>query len=64
MRGGERHKDFDYPDEEYLYWVCAERFNWTPTQVDEQPAYILDSVLRIATLNDEITAEKMEQARK
>jgi hypothetical protein len=61
MRGGERHADFTYPDTEYFYWVCAERFGWTPSQVDEQPAYLLDSVLRIATINDEVQSEKMER---
>jgi hypothetical protein len=38
--------------------VFAERFGWTPQQVDEQPAYLLDWLLGIAIVNDEAKAEQ------
>jgi hypothetical protein len=32
----------------------AERFGWTPTQVDEQPAATLDWLIAIGNLVDEV----------
>ena len=60
MQGNERHPDFDYPDDEYRYFAFADRFGWTPNQVDEQPGYLLDWMLAIAALNEEVKAEKLD----
>jgi hypothetical protein len=42
------------------YFRCANAFQWTPTQVDEQPAALVDWLLRI---NDEKVAFENEQYR-
>lgn len=47
LEGGERHSDFIYPDDEWIYYLCADRFGWTPNEVDEQPAYLLDWLLAL-----------------
>jgi hypothetical protein len=52
--GGDRHDAFDYPDDEWFYYLCADRFGWTPTVVDEQPAYLIDWVLAIARTVKEV----------
>lgn len=54
MQGGQAHRDFDYPDAEWLYFILAERFGWTPTQVDEQPAATLDWIIAIGNIVDEV----------
>lgn len=36
-----------YPDAEFAYYTFAKEFGWTPTEVDEQPAYLLDWLLLI-----------------
>jgi hypothetical protein len=42
----------------------ANRFGWTPTQVDEIPAETADWILAIATTVEQVKNEKAEQARK
>lgn len=54
LEGGERHEAFDYPDDEWLYYHCADRFGWTPAEVDEQPAYLLDYILAISKIVKEV----------
>ena len=58
IQNGSRADDLDYPDEEFCYYVCAERFGWTPQQVDEQPAYMLEWLVNIAGAMEEIKQEK------
>jgi hypothetical protein len=41
----------------------ADRFGWTPDQVDELPASTADWLLAIAATVDEVKVEKAEQAR-
>jgi hypothetical protein len=60
LEGGQRHEAFTYPDEEWFYYVCADRFGWTPETVDEQPAARLDWILAIAALVKEVENDKHE----
>jgi hypothetical protein len=59
LQGNERHEDLDYPDREWRYFVLAEKFGWTPQQVDEQPAALLDWLIAIAGVKSEVEAEKI-----
>jgi len=54
LEGGERNAQLTYPDDEWFYFLCADRFGWTPTVVDEQPAGIIDWILSISTIVKEI----------
>lgn len=47
LEGNRREDSLDYPDEEYFYYLCAKEFGWTPSEVDEQPAAILDWLISI-----------------
>lgn len=38
--------------------MAAEKFGWTPTEVDEQPAYLLDWIMAIAQAHEEVRAEQ------
>jgi hypothetical protein len=58
MKGGERHPAFSYPDEEYRYFIFADRFGWTPAEVDEQPAALLDWLMAISVIQSEVEQEK------
>lgn len=40
-----------------MYYVCAEKFGWTPNEVDEQPAVKVDWVLAIASAIEEYKTE-------
>jgi hypothetical protein len=40
----------------------AERFGWTPEQVNELPAYTADWLLAIGATIDQVKAEKMEKS--
>jgi hypothetical protein len=60
MQGGQVHKDFDYPDTEWQYFLLAERFGWTPTQVDEQPAVLVDWLIAIGNTVDEVKNQKSQ----
>jgi hypothetical protein len=48
LEGGERHELFDYPDEQWYYFQMADRFGWTPDQVDALPAETADWLIAIA----------------
>ena len=58
MEGGERHEAFDYPDEQWYYYTMAERFGWTPDQVDNLPTETADWLMAIATTVDQVKAEQ------
>lgn len=60
MKGGERHEDFSYPDEQWTYFFMADRFGWTPDQVDNLPAATADWLISIARITDEVKAEGAE----
>jgi hypothetical protein len=62
LLGNELPEDRPVPSSEFYYFQLAERFGWTPAQVDEQPGYLLDWLLAIGSLKDEITAERKESA--
>lgn len=44
------------------YWWFAERFGWTPDQVDELPAWLAARLPTVAAVNDEIQADEMKRA--
>jgi hypothetical protein len=56
LEGGERRPDLDYPDEHWFYFQMADRFGWTPQQVDELPAETADWLIAIAGTIDKIRA--------
>jgi hypothetical protein len=56
LEGGERRSDLDYPDEHWFYFQMADRFGWTPQQVDELPAETADWLIAIAGTIDKIRA--------
>lgn len=58
MEGGERHEAFDYPDEQWYYYTMAERFGWTPDQVDNLPTETADWLMAIAATVDRVKAEQ------
>lgn len=61
MQGGERHEAFSYPDDHWVYFIMAERFGWTPEQVDNLPAGTADWILAIAGVVDEVKAEGLDK---
>lgn len=50
-----------YPDEQYLYFIAAEKFGWTPTEVDEQPAGLFDWLIAISTAVEKVKADKVDK---
>lgn len=64
MGGGQRHENFSYPDEHYYYYILAEKFGWTPNEIDDQPAARMDWILAIATAANEAENQKIEKKRK
>ncbi len=62
MDGGERNPAFDYPDDEWMYYTMAERFGWTPDQVDNLPANTADWLIAIAATVEKSRAERAENA--
>ena len=44
-----------------MYYLAADKFGWTPSQVDEQPAVLLDWILSIAGVINEVQNEKMSK---
>jgi hypothetical protein len=48
-----------YPEVEWHYFLLAERFGWTPSQVDEQPAALLDWLIAIGNIVDEVKSESV-----
>jgi hypothetical protein len=52
----------DYPDEAWYYYQFADRFGWTPDQVDNLPAVHSDWLLAISNAVEEVKAERAEQA--
>ena len=61
MQGGERHEAFTYPDEQWVYFLMADKFGWTPDQVDALPAPMADWILAIAGVVDEVKAEGLDK---
>lgn len=41
--------------------MFADKFGWTPNQVDEQPAILMDWLLAIANASAEAQKEQMEK---
>lgn len=49
--------DFDYPDDEYRYFILADKFGWTPSQADQESAVMVDWLVAIASTVEEVKAE-------
>jgi len=64
LSGGQRNENFSYPDEQYLYFIAAKEFGWTPNELDEQPAVIVDWLVAIATAHSEAEAERIDKAKR
>jgi hypothetical protein len=47
----------------WRYGWFAERYRWTPTQVDEQPLWVINQFATWAKAVDEAKATAQEQAR-
>lgn len=60
MEGGRRHEEFDYPDQEWYYFQMADRFGWTPEQVDNLPVETADWLIAIATTVDSVKADRIK----
>jgi hypothetical protein len=61
LEGGSRHKDLTYPDEEWVYFQMADRFGWTPDQVDNLPAALSDWLLAIAGTIEQVKADRIKE---
>lgn len=61
MEGGQRHEDMAYPDDQWYYYSMAERFGWTPDQVDSLPAETADWLLAIAATVEQVKADRLQQ---
>jgi cobalamin biosynthesis protein CobD/CbiB len=59
LEGNHRLDGYDYPDNEWVYYQMAERFGWTPAQVDDLPAYLSDWLLAIAGTIEQVKADGM-----
>ena len=60
MEGQDRTPGADYPDEEYLYYVCAKEFGWTPTELDEQPAALIDWIVSIHNIVRQVEHDQQQ----
>lgn len=60
MEGGQRHESFDYPDQEWYYYQMADRFGWTPDQVDNLPVATADWLIAIASTVDSVKADRIK----
>ena len=61
MEGGIRHEEMDYPDEEWYYFQMADRFGWTPDQVDNLPTKTADWLLAIAATIEKVKADRLDK---
>jgi hypothetical protein len=59
LEGGERRADLEYPDDEWMYFQMADRFGWTPDQVDNLPASTADYLLAIAATVEQVKADRL-----
>jgi hypothetical protein len=59
LEGGERREDLEYPDDEWMYFQMADRFGWTPDQVDNLPASTADYLLAIAATVEQVKADRL-----
>lgn len=57
MQGNTVNPDLEYPVEEYNYWLFADRYGWLPSQVDKEPAYLMEWILAIGNLKLEVERE-------
>jgi len=62
LEGGARHEAFTYPDEEWFYFKFADRFGWTPEQVDNLPAQKADWFLAIGDTIERVKIKQIESA--
>ena len=46
------------------YHWFAERYHWTPDEVDNAPAWLQDRMPAVAAIQDDLERERMEAARR
>jgi len=59
LEGGQRRPDLEYPDDEWYYYQMADRFGWTPEQVDNLPAKQAEWLLAIAATVEQIKVDRL-----
>jgi hypothetical protein len=59
LEGGSRHEEFEYPDQQWYYFQMADRFGWTPDQVDNLPVETADWLLAISTTVETVKADRI-----
>jgi hypothetical protein len=62
LEGGHRVENFEYPDEQWYYFQMADRFGWTPDQVDELPASQADWLIAIAATVEQVKADRLNKS--
>jgi len=62
LEGGHRVEHFEYPDEQWYYFQMADRFGWTPDQVDELPASQADWLIAIAATVEQVKADRLNKS--
>jgi len=62
LQGNTPHEDLEYPVAEFRYWQYADRYGWTPSQVDSESAYFMDWILAIGNVKLEIEREQAESS--
>jgi hypothetical protein len=60
LEGQSKTPKAKYPDEEYLYYICAKEFGWTVLETDEQPAAVLDWLISIHNIVRQVENDNNE----
>jgi hypothetical protein len=51
-------------DKTLTYWYFADRFGWTPAQVDDLPVAYSDRLMVVGEVRDAVVAEKQRKAQR
>jgi len=60
LEGQDRTPNAQYPDEQYLYYLCAKEFGWTIEETDNQPAGMLDWVIGIHNIVKQVEIDNQQ----
>jgi hypothetical protein len=58
LQGNPSSELHSYPLDEYFYYLCAKEFGWTPQEADEQPAEMVDWIIKIFGIVREIENDR------
>lgn len=61
LTGHEYNGDLPLPSTEWFYYLCARDFGWTPEQVDEQPAALVDWLIAFRKMERNIEREHQDE---